>query len=67
MNVEHENRFEAIRRSLQRRRSRSGTKRVIERAKSALMTVASASYSPSCVFTAAILRPSKRSDSTASE
>ena len=42
MKVEQENRFEAIFRSLHRRRSRSGTSRVIVRAKSALTTVASA-------------------------
>ena len=42
MNVEQENRFLAILRSVQRRRRWSGTSRVMARAKSALMTRASA-------------------------
>ena len=66
MNVEQENRREAIFLSFQRRRIASGTNRVIVRAKSAFTTVASAAYSPRDVFTAVIRRPAKASDSTGS-
>ena len=51
MKVEHENFLRAILRSVQRRRSRSGTSRYIARAKSAFITMALALCTPAAVRT----------------
>ena len=66
MNVEHENFFFSIFASVQRRRRWSGTSFVMAWAKSALMTSASARYSPSRVFTPTARRPSKSTSFTSS-
>ena len=57
MNVEHENRREAIFLLFHRRRKLSGTSRVIALAKSAFTTVASALYVALGVVTEVILLP----------
>src|SRR3954454_23614667 len=66
MNVEQEKRLDSSLRSDQRRRRWSGTSRVIARAKSALITSASQSYSPFVVTTPTARRPSKRTAVTSS-
>ena len=66
MKVEHENRRDAIFLSLHRRRSSSGTSRVIALAKSAFTTVASAEYVAFEVVTEVILLPLNSIDSTGS-
>ena len=66
MNVEQENFFFAIFASVQRRRRWSGTSFVIAWAKSALMTSASARYSPASVRTPTARRPSNSTSVTSS-
>ena len=66
MNVEHENFFFAIFASVQRRRRWSGTSFVIAWAKSALITTASARYSPSSVRTPTARWPSNSTSFTSS-
>ena len=66
MKVEQENRFLAILASVQRRRSRSGTSRRMARAKSTLITTASAWCVPEVERKPTARRPSNKISSTSS-